>query len=527
MSNLVVHKQSPTTPSQPAAKGPQKGVLASMRVVSYNICNPAYAHHFPDPNYQQAYGLANMKQRYGELIANIKALNADILTLQECSPNVQAHLSKSLSEYTICYQPHINRNEDGVAILFKKARFVYLGESQKDVDVSSQATGSKPINRTHFTVDLMDRATQKILRVATGHIFGDPNLPMACKEHAEALKELAEEENDNAIEEILVATDFNAEADSEVAKVFLGEGYRTDGDYSATEPKHNPPRRLDFVAINSKTHNPLISKQLSDDISIPYPEASDHLPAVSEFIPASFIQKEFNKKISDAKMQKRLQRFFPQCSERGERQDDVFSLISAFEYDLKKSQKNVDKEVHSLGVAISDAFDARVVLPALNVNQKAGKNNVKGSGQSGGKAAENFAKNALGPFGQLVFDNFQFPAHLLLPPKAVKVATDLLKQALIHAAAKKGADQKSPSFQLRFQNNFDSYLKNWAGAHIQFNDPSLRAAAQAAIAAAKGADTPKKSCCQAFWSAFATFFTVTIPDFFRAIGRCFASIFKR
>jgi endonuclease/exonuclease/phosphatase family metal-dependent hydrolase len=327
-------------------------------VASYNICNPQYANYFPTQKEKNHFGPQNWDKRYGDLVKNILTLNADIITLQECG-DIKARLIATLPEYEVCYQPHVGRKGDGVAILYKKTRFARISEKRMDVTESN-------INKTHLRVDLKDNLTNRVVRIATSHLFGDPSRSTIARDHLATYKSFVCENSENT-NEILVAGDFNFPIES---LDFLTKRnhanyplkYLSDGNREASEPSKN--RRIDFIFKNSNTENPLLSRKVFGLRLLT--DASDHLPVMTEFVEADKIKEEFCKLVKDPKMQARLNQVIAFLPRRDEKvnQDDIEALKTFFEsgYGLDDFESSLgDQE----GVVLPDATTVLALEKAI------------------------------------------------------------------------------------------------------------------------------------------------------------------
>lgn len=285
--------------------------VPTIKVASYNICNTAYANNFKEEFDKKHFGNDHWDKRYPTLIDNIRNINADILALQECNPaNARDRLKQDLGDrYEMCFQPHVNRYTDGVAILYDKTRFTKVAQNKSDF------TGEKPngVDKTHLSVDLRDNLTNRVIRVATSHIYGNPDITTPTRivnMHLESYRKFVET-NLEKVDDVIVTGDFNFTIEG-FKGIFPNNGYRTDGCYNATEPKKD--RRIDFIfkkrAKNDDEQvNPLLSNANYSGKAKLYNYdngASDHLPAITEFLPAEYLKQEFGKLSSETKMHERL-----------------------------------------------------------------------------------------------------------------------------------------------------------------------------------------------------------------------------
>lgn len=330
------------------------------RVASYNIANPIYGDKFKESSAKAAYGLENWpSNRYKEVVHNIKSIGADIITLQECHPDTAEALKKDLTDYEVTYTSHRGRNDDGVAILTKKNRFAV--QKAKEHHFQELDKNKKAVNRSSCYVDVFDNKNKKVIRVATGHIYGNPADPATSEKHASEFRKFAEQGDAKAgaPSTIILTADANAVKTSNVFKIIQDAGFRTDGNTSPTEPEKD--RRIDFVFKKSTNkEDPLLARQA--EVELKYEWASDHRPVVTDFIPASAAKKALEQQVKTLNPE-RLQKVFDACVARPESDKDDIAFIKeglgtaqSAQKDKTSQEKASVEERAALDQAITSLF---------------------------------------------------------------------------------------------------------------------------------------------------------------------------
>ncbi len=204
-----------------------------------NILHPAFAekHHTQEGLGQN--GKSNWHTRKDKIATLITRSNLDVICLQEISQQSNLDLQEKLkNEYEIA---HIPRSRgDGLAIYFKKVRF----EKMNFVALSDGLC----------FIDLKDRTTGKVVRVANCHLQGG-NQQHKGKKQIETL--LAQVNAPISV----IAGDFNADesqlhqADSKFSAL-LKEGFQHDGNLDETEvpkPTCTKGRHIDWIWCRFET----------------------------------------------------------------------------------------------------------------------------------------------------------------------------------------------------------------------------------------------------------------------------------
>jgi exonuclease III len=251
-----------------------------MRISSYNILHPEYAIKWKQAEGISAYGESNWEHRKLRIINNIKNSNSDVICLQEISQSSLKSIQKSLS--LIGYELAIFKNHpsgsDGVAIFYLCTQGVKL----KNTDFANIE------GRVHVIVDFEILLIQKVIRVATCHLFGAFS-PKATEQMKDLCQLMEKSGKGIDVGGYVICGDFNKDDtalsnDDPVFKTLNNYGYKPSSEYEITEnpsAKHPHGRRIDWIFAKSA---PGTIHQLTHVSSNQDHTASDHRLIGREFM---------------------------------------------------------------------------------------------------------------------------------------------------------------------------------------------------------------------------------------------------
>ena len=277
-----------------AAEVPKRRGEGYLRVVTYNV------HMFKDP--------ISKESNWDDVCANIKALDADVLILQEATPYYgedNDDTRKGFSDNYYCYfakgKASSNRtNELGNMILVRKS--VPVVENKRP-DHKRGIFGHNKIynpdeNRSAVQVELnLQKLGCKNNLIIFGTHLNNTNEKGEQEAEARVLCELANKD-DTKGKNVIIAADFNAKAYSDTMKVFDKNFMKSSFDMAGiTEDLYFTHMYADVIdRILLKNGYDYISKltrkskHADNTWSLPivgcyilYDAASDHLPVVTDF----------------------------------------------------------------------------------------------------------------------------------------------------------------------------------------------------------------------------------------------------
>lgn len=299
----------------------------SFRVASYNICNPALAKDFASKADQDFYGPANWGSRYVKILENIHQIDADIISISGCSAQITKDLSASFPSFSSISTKHAG-TDDGLLILFNKSIFTKEDET---------ITHLSAMPRSNCCLTLRDTAVRTKIKFVTSQLSDQLSETYQIA-HSSSLKNLVEERGSDyyANTFMIIAADFAHPRNHAVVKVLTDEGYLNDGDSSPTNSFTN--ERVDFIFRKVRYFNDLWGSQVKEEdsylmrkvkITLPHPNASHHLPAVTDFFRTRFVNQDFTRRTGASIYRKSS--LVNDCSQRSlaqnAHQDDIEYLI--------------------------------------------------------------------------------------------------------------------------------------------------------------------------------------------------------
>lgn len=261
------------------------------RLASYNICNPLEGDEFTDKAQKDLYGTANWGARYVKIVENIRKIDADIIVLFGCTTKTINDLKTDLSDMPGIDTTPPSDKGDHLVILYKNVTC----DTQKTL-LSSRQTNSP----RRWNLSTLFQHGAVVFGFTTGHLCENEG-----KVRSENLLSSATRRGSFSI----VAADFAHERDHEVVKAFTDIGYHSDGNTSPTEPSRN--RRVDFIFFRNTFMKlfdpplaaipPFVSRKVN--VLLPNPDASTHLPAITDFVASNFLIDEFAKRQGQGELQ--------------------------------------------------------------------------------------------------------------------------------------------------------------------------------------------------------------------------------
>lgn len=231
-------------------------------------------------------------QRKDDLLKNIAAAKTDVLCIQELSARDESWMKTSASGLGYDFSYASCKEGSGVGILFKKDKFNLSDKKTGTFQGKDDQGGVR--SRAFIQLDLEDKSTKKISRVASMHLYGGTSRgnPLGRQQIENFRKQI--EENDSNISQIILAGDFNSDAKDEIDQHLDGPctfllkpnssssySYNTvpaDGKTPLIQTTNRSRRHLDWVFAGIK--NTDSNKKLADMEWIPLTNqiqnASDH-----------------------------------------------------------------------------------------------------------------------------------------------------------------------------------------------------------------------------------------------------------
>lgn len=259
---------------------------SSLTLASYNILHPfsAVKNREPDGVVRLPGGFvtSNWLLRAGKVVRNIKALNCDLVCLQEASPATLRPLRKAFN--LITYQDMSAAHEAGPA----NKRF---GTALLAPTSSMKVLGCPPFHNARRAAACVfeHSPSRRQLLVLSVHLKGYPpyqrdmhKLTASKEEGYQELQAYLQqaEAYKTKLDAIIIAGDFNEDAAHYALplsrhKLMESFGYQRDSNRAPSE-FHNA-RKLDWIYVWSKT--PVTLEPATPPL--PYPHASDHLPVAT------------------------------------------------------------------------------------------------------------------------------------------------------------------------------------------------------------------------------------------------------
>lgn len=221
-------------------------MTCNVTVGTFNILDPVFAQRHHQRQGLDNQGQSNWSTRGPRLITCIKNSNLDVICLQEVSEVTQNYFKQGTQDtYDLIWLKHGSRH-DGVAILYKKGKF-------ERKDFRGIPTGSG-LHAAY--VDLQDKTSQAVFRVASCHLLGGPQKGAVHPGKTQIDEYVSHVEKQDhyqvyKIDAKVIVGDFNeAFEDSEKFQSLKSAHYATDGSMLITEPDKN--RKIDWIWVKSR-----------------------------------------------------------------------------------------------------------------------------------------------------------------------------------------------------------------------------------------------------------------------------------
>ncbi len=236
-----------------------KGTATTLSILTFNIMTSV------DLLGLQHY--APWIQRKAEVLRTIEVQNADLLSIQECSPGQLRELRARLKDvYTVV--ANVNFTPDAI-VAFKKDRFTLLERGHW-----SLGNPYMPLfRRIAIWVKLEDKVSGRQFLFVGTHLDGRP----IKNQQAENIKSKLQDEQGSGAP-LLLAGDFNIAPDEKGYPILLSDGWKDT--FSAgkpdvrTFPRHHPLRRIDHVLFfGSQVH-----MEQWHTVGLQSSRISDHFP---------------------------------------------------------------------------------------------------------------------------------------------------------------------------------------------------------------------------------------------------------
>ncbi len=230
---------------------------------------------------------ASWQTRKEQLFENIRAADLDVVSLQEVSDKPADREEMKQRFQALGYEISTQTEKAGITalgVIWKREKFTLVRA------FAGAYTNGADRKRCFAAVDLEDRATKKIIRVAAVHLYTAPRdgTPHLGIPQLQTFRRLLENESAH-ISRLIIAGDFNAdpdrEGDSDVLRVLSqaqeGSAYafqtvekNSQGEKIATKGRN----KIDWIfAGTAGATSGLAPKVTPHPITIRYPHASDHL----------------------------------------------------------------------------------------------------------------------------------------------------------------------------------------------------------------------------------------------------------
>lgn len=281
---------------------------ASFKIATYNCKYDDYPPH-PWTRWDQAPIGSHLTRRVA-IGNNIKQAQPQIICVQEIAEEHFNQLKQDLAfagatpadapiPMNGFYGQHwerrggqVTRKLDGVGILYDPRRFEVLG-------VKTPTCVQRDHERAHVWCDLLDRTTQKVIRVAGVHLYGGPDRTLgdahiqqiradleSARTRRQEQQEARRAGSSYQVDAIAIAGDFNGthlpstmnggRPDPRVTSCF-DAGYQFDGSNAVSEislnPQHQADRRLDYVLVKPMAS---LVESITPAPTGPQVQASDH-----------------------------------------------------------------------------------------------------------------------------------------------------------------------------------------------------------------------------------------------------------
>lgn len=236
------------------------------------------------PNLQKNKYNAAWNERKNQVLGNIRNGNLDVLCIQEVAKPELEWLSKEVFKFGYSLQHASCKDGSGVAVLYKQDKFNLISHSK---GIFSGDNGNR--TRAYVQLDLQDKSTQNISRVASMHLYGGTKTGNSlAREQIESFKKQIEQ-NSQDVSQIILAGDFNSDHNDELAQNLNGPcrflletkeefpfSYHTTEEKIRTTNRSN--RHLDWIFVGIKKDHKVLMKPDLEIVQLTHQiqHASDH-----------------------------------------------------------------------------------------------------------------------------------------------------------------------------------------------------------------------------------------------------------
>lgn len=239
---------------------------------------------------------SNWPTRYPKIVSNTQKVNPDIIKLQEIGQSALNDLMNGglrASGYSAEHQENVRG--DGVAVLYNNAKFNLL-KVEKVLG---------PDNLHHIVANLEDKTTKKVIRVASFHLKGAPNVisqnnkPALNDMHTNGsahAQQIVQGMNAKNVDLFVASGDTNAyRIENPKMQAFLSKAWHTDDDKTPTcfikalegyhkkdnkdddTAKKLAKQRIDWNFVKGKDN---VKPTIRRIIPANWEECSDHAPSI-------------------------------------------------------------------------------------------------------------------------------------------------------------------------------------------------------------------------------------------------------
>ncbi|MEZ0229762.1 MAG: endonuclease/exonuclease/phosphatase family protein [Planctomycetota bacterium] len=219
------------------------------------------------------------KWRWPALVAHLERLDADVLCLQECEPQVFDLVKAPLEPggYAAIYFKKTGNKPDGCATFHRRAKLVFRGLERF---VYSDGSG-------HVALLVELEHEGRVLTVANTHVkWQPPGTPLEGSHGILQTTELLDRIERGPCRSWIACGDFNATPESEIIQRIEARGFRCPYPRDAFTANANDRRKkIDYLfATSDLVGHPRPLRAIEDKTPLPgLGEPSDHLAVVADF----------------------------------------------------------------------------------------------------------------------------------------------------------------------------------------------------------------------------------------------------
>lgn len=238
-----------------------------LSIGTLNILHPEFAvKHQEQAGLLPGTQLSNWEKRRINIVNEIGKANLDILGLQEISYESLADLKPSLELQGYAARHVPNPRGDGLAIIYKTNRFTEL--LFKPLRVHSDGVAC--------FIDLLDKDSGKIARVANCHLLGGPSGPINGKIQLSEVSIALDLSSQYEIDLKAILGDFNEDhLHDDKKQILVKNNYVSDGVFVITEPSKN--RQIDWIFIRQCSEKTVLNLTNVPVPSFTLPTSDHHL----------------------------------------------------------------------------------------------------------------------------------------------------------------------------------------------------------------------------------------------------------